>query len=812
MISIDKIVFRCMLVVQKNVYLYPQFIININMRRFLIVAFLVIGVLPVVSQSRLKTQGWEMSFASDGCLEQIVFNGKGGNDTIPFFKGNGSKGPSFYTRVGGKNLVAKWIPDGRYSYRAEIANIECKITYFSHKATPSMKVRLTNLSNVPFQPQKAGLKLGVDTYMDKYPDWFGKYFPTLMRNEKTHFYGYMQNPREHTLGIVSEQPIASWSVDYNLGYQDPAPHWFMGHRIESLNLDLINQLPLPARHPQDLYELKQGESKEWVISFVNVGNINNLEQALTKVAAIPMIFAEKTSYISSEEAVFEVTGRNPVVTIEDDKGKLLKFTSRSSGDGKTLVKTVLPSEGLYTVRASAGDKTAEAILTAHRSWQWVFEKARLATLKYHQKPTSHAESWYGFYTAFIAAKYFPNKSVDTKVNDYFGLLFSKLHDQTKMTPIYLPNRIQNTSTTIGMLVDRYEAYGNADDLKKATQLADWLMNNWQRNDGAYFNHGVVYTSVIYVAKSMLELAVAEKAAGETEAYRRHYDSAKRAIDQLVKSQGDFETEGEITFEDGMISCSALQIGMLALLQEDDGERRHYTQAMLNILNSHSCLTQLRVPDARRRQGTMRYWEAQYDVFLLPNMFNSPHGWSGWRAYATYYAYLLTGDEKWLMQTFNAMGAFANLIDYKTGDLRWAFVVDPYVEAEQACSADSKYTFSDVSLGNPHPRLYDTRKYIFGERYVNMISDWQTVNSQDNDVHEVFKCMGEAVLTNAFVVERADGTYGAYNCKVKREGNTLIVTPDEKQITRLHCNLKKACTVSFAGKKTKTNGAVLSWLF
>ena len=98
--------------------------------------------------------------------------------------------------------------------------------------------------------------MGIDTYMDKYPDWFGKYFPTLMMNEKTHFYGYLQTPSGHTLGVVSPQPVASWSVDYNLGYQDPAPHWFMGHRIESLNLDLMNALPLPQHCPQDLWILK----------------------------------------------------------------------------------------------------------------------------------------------------------------------------------------------------------------------------------------------------------------------------------------------------------------------------------------------------------------------------------------------------------------------------------------------------------------------------------------------------------------------------------------------------------------------------
>ena len=782
------------------------------MKRILLSVLIVASALNMQAQNKLRASDWEMSISPEGCIERIVFNGKASKDTIPFFSGKENCGPSFYTRMADKNTIASWVPDGRYSYRAEIGGIECKLTYFNYKGVPSMKVKLTNLSNTLFQPQKAGLKMGIDTYMDKYPDWFGKYFPTLMRNERTHFYGYLQNPNEHTLGLVSEQPIASWSVDYNLGYQDPTPHWFMGHRIESLNLDLLNRLPLPERHPQNLYELRQNESKEWVISFVNVGSLDNLEKAITKVADIPMIYAEQTSYRPGEEAVFEVVGKTPVITVKDDKGNPLKATVKTSGANKTQVKVTLPEVGLYTVHVNAGGKEAEAILDAHHTWEWTFEKGRLNALKYHQKPTSHAESWYGFYTAFIAAKYFPDAKQDKEVSNYFEVLFDKLHDTTKMEPLYHANRIQNTSTTIGMLVDKYEAYGKKEDLEKAMLLGDWLMRNWQREDGAYYNHGTVYTSVIYVAKSMLELAIVEKEAGKQDAFTRHYESAKRAIDQLVASQGDFQTEGELTFEDGMISCSALQIGMLALMQEDATARKHYTDAMLDILNSHSCLTQLRVPDARRRQGTMRYWEAQYDVFMLPNMFNSPHGWSGWRAYATYYAYLLTGEEKWLMQTFNAMGAFANLIDYKTGDLRWAFVVDPYIEAEQACSADSKLTFSDLSFGNPHPQLYDTRHFIFGESYVNMISDWQTINSQDNDVHEVFKCMGEAVLTNAFIVERPDGTIIGYNCKVKKEGNKLMVTANEKQITRLHTNLKNPYTISFRGNQKQTKAGTLDWLF
>lgn len=262
----------------------------------------------------------------------------------------------------------------------------------------------------------------------------------------------------------------------------------------------------------------------------------------------------------------------------------------------------------------------------------------------------------------------------------------------------------------------------------------------------------------------------------------------------------------------MISCSALQIGMLALMQKDETKRKAYTNAMLNILHSHDCLTQLRVPDARRRGGTMRYWEAQYDVQMLPNMFNSPHGWSGWRTYATYYAYLLTGDERWLRETYNAMGAFSNLIDYRTGKLRWAFVVDPYIKVKQTCSADTNVTADSLSFGNPHPELYETRNYVIGEQYIDIISDWQTVNTQDNDVHELFKCMSEVMLTNAFLVEQKDGSIKGYNCSVPVSNGKITVHSTEKQICNLHCNFIHPHQVTFNSKTQKLPSHFCGWAF
>ena len=82
-----------------------------------------------------------------------------------------------------------------------------------------------------------------------------------------------------------------------------------------------------------------------------------------------------------------------------------------------------------------------------------------------------------------------------------------------------------------------------------------------------------------------------------------WEGAKRAIEHLVAANGDLETEGQITYEDGMISCSALQLGEMALRSKNAKDRQRYTEAMLKLLDGHDCLTQLRIPAARRRRHT-----------------------------------------------------------------------------------------------------------------------------------------------------------------------------------------------------------------
>lgn len=668
----------------------------------------------------------------------------------------------------------------------------------------TVTLSIRNTRHTPFQPLKAGLKLGVDTYMDTYPEWYGKFFPTLAVCEPDHFYGYMQSPDGKMKAVLSADPIASWSLDYNMGYPDYTQdnRWFYGHRIECLNLDMLCRGPLPDHNPR-LWKLEPGEQRTWTVKIIDLDNPDSFEETVYRHVGAPVLVMEQTSCSPGDSIEIKVWGKAPRLTVEEKEIGLQKVDTAL---WRGFYRATDP--GIKNIGLTDGCRQAHGTVVVRYPWSSTMRLARDAVARYKQKPTSHVESWYGFHTAFDAARIMPDPGIDSVLNKRFDLILDKVFDRKSGSPYKFHWRIQNVSSTIGMLADRYLAFGNPADLDLGERMAAYLMK-CQRDDGAYMNGHTDYTSVIYPAKSLLEFADVERSAGRKKQAARLEASAKRAIDHLATADGDLETEGQMTYEDGMISCSALQLGELALRSKDVRDRQRYTEAMLRLLDGHDCLTQLRVPDGRRRGGTLRFWEAQYDVFMLPNMISSPHGWSAWRAYATYYAYLLTGEERWLRETFDAASAFAALIDHKSGDLNWAFVVDPYVRALQVCEPDPGFTADDDTYGNPHPELYPNREIVVGEQYVPMIADWQTIVSSDNDVHECFKFIAEAVLCNAFIIERADGSIASYNCTIKKDGNTLKVKANEPQITTLYTNLHTHYKIDYEGD-IKAIGRVIDY--
>lgn len=343
--------------------------------------------------------------------------------------------------------------------------------------------------------------------------------------------------------------------------------------------------------------------------------------------------------------------------------------------------------GLYHIVArGTNGKRSQASFYVRKPYSWYMDKAMQAVIDYPQRASkSHCEAWYGFYTTYLGATHLPDHPSIKPADEQFQAIFDAILDPETLDLLEVTHRIQNISSLIGILVARYGAFNDDQDIQKAIRLAGNLMQA-QSPDGPYRAGRTHYTSVIYPAKSMMELLdVLETSGLKSEhlaAYEKIAASVKLAIDELERNRTNVQTEGEMTFEDGMISCTALQLAAFALRQTDAQQRERYSAAAIDILTQHECLQQLVIPDARMRSGTHRFWEAQYDVMIGNNFLNSPHGWSSWATYANYYAYLLTGKAKYLIRTFNGLDAAMQSIGQATGKLRWAFMVNPYVQVKQ----------------------------------------------------------------------------------------------------------------------------------
>ena len=228
-------------------------------------------------------------------------------------------------------------------------------------------------------------------------------------------------------------------------------------------------------------------------------------------------------------------------------------------------------------------------------------QARKESLLHKQYASSHLEQWLGLETDALARIYLPDAELDAQTDKRLKEILNLQWNLTTKTPSNIPIKVRylvNTAQMAGILAYRYMADRDPYWLDLASGFADYVVS-LQWPDGNYDN----YTSVAYPVKSVMTVMAAEKLASATDeryraAYQRHYISAKKAMDFLVRSQDNLTTEGENTFEDGMISCSGTQLAMFALLQTDAAERRRYAEASRKMLFSHHCLEQLLIPDSR----------------------------------------------------------------------------------------------------------------------------------------------------------------------------------------------------------------------
>lgn len=779
-----------------------------------------------------------VSFSESGIIRELKYP----DEIVEFRKDSVCEGPALY--LSGKKVRLGKAVAGRkqVSFTGKTQDAETEMTYSLNRDALVITAKIRNLTQKELPVGRFTLRLGINTEMDSYPHWNEVYFPTLMRCEKNFFWGYFMNPSGNILVVSSPDPVASWRHTYTMADHE-VPHG--GHMIYTTNLDLIHKGPLPPRHPQEPSILKAGEEREWTVYLKPVVTLGDVKPAVSRLCNAVMVDADE--YTISGEGSFNIrlTGNVRSLkfitpqgsSVEKDPAEIIDFTPES-GHGKYRL-----------IAESKSGRVSEAVFSVRQPWGWYMQQARLNAIEQEQKAGSHTESWYGLFSMFLAQKYFPDETLLKITLDKFNELYPLMYDQQDMPKkiivfgnLDLSGRIQNSACMASLLAAIYSTVNDTSYLARASRICDFLITK-QDSRGAYRSGGNVhYTSVVYIAKSILEVCSFEKLLAREnniwqQRYERHFASAKQAVDELARSLDNIETEGELTYEDGMISCSYAQTSLMATLESDPVKKKEYLEAAQYLRKGHRCLSQLIVPDSRMNGASLRFWESQFDILSYANIVSSPHGWSAWRIYGLYYLYLETGDPDLLNQIFNALGSCVQVIDEKTGELRWGFCVDPFVEGDDRCNmttAEFSAMKADGKPVAPHNSLHGNllvkdhssevrenrglrRDTVIGEDYLPMISQWYKAEPDtwvtgywgldggccDNDVHEIFKCMEEVVLCNAFIVELQDGSYKGYNCSVKADGRSLQVFPSEETISRVHFNLKKEkeATIFLPGGKT-----------
>ncbi|MGC9345156.1 MAG: hypothetical protein ACP5E3_20795, partial [Bacteroidales bacterium] len=303
--------------------------------------------------SLLKNENWNLSINKNGTIASLTY--RQSNFTVPFYNGKNA-GPLLYLKEDDQTVILPLSVKETAMQTGYYDNISYSLGYKEENGRLLVVAKVRNNRNTPFQPTTFGLKLGLDTYMDEYPNWESKLFPTLLRCEKNHFWGYFMSPLGKILLIASPDPVASWSHDYSQSWGIP-PYQFQGHRITSVNIDLINALPLPERHPQNLWQLMPGEEKIFRFYFEHIEKLDNVLQKTSIINKAPMLNLPKTAIPKNGEIEFSVYAQSlPNIKITDPEDKKNDLSPYSQCGNKYYFRYEDTfHEGIYNIEAKSPD-------------------------------------------------------------------------------------------------------------------------------------------------------------------------------------------------------------------------------------------------------------------------------------------------------------------------------------------------------------------------------------------------------------------------------------------------------------------------
>lgn len=347
---------------------------------------------------------------NDGSLNAIVTD----DYSIAF---NPKKGPRFYIESNGKVAYLNLTPEGG-AFSTKQHDIHYSLAYLEQDRHVDIIATIENKSEAAFTPDAMGLSLGIDTYMMAYPQWNEVFFPTMLRCEKSSFWGYFMSPEQRIVAITCNTAVAAWELDYNkFGDEDGEGDY--GHRIHTAKLMLLTTKPLPARHPQHLNVLQPNERLSWTFRIFTVEDLEQLPQTIHDIAGLPNLSFDRYVYSLNEEACVNVT-------CSDAYSLRVTYPSGKIVESQTFL---LDEYGSYTVTClSENGIELEANVFCRKPYLWYLERARENAIQSPQKASTHAESWYGHFSNFLAKKHKPMPELDRLAQMNFDEIMPLMYD------------------------------------------------------------------------------------------------------------------------------------------------------------------------------------------------------------------------------------------------------------------------------------------------------------------------------------------------------------------------------------------------
>jgi hypothetical protein len=366
-----------------------------------------------------EKQGLKMELSPSGRISSLTLPSKD-KDEIQFRTGGYHAGPSWI--IDGQKVRLSQKNSDELLFSGKQGDVAYSIEYKKDGEKLAIVASLKNEGQKTFKPDAARLMLGVNAEMIKYPDWNDKFFPTLIRGEKTHLWGYFMSPKGRVLTISSPDPIASWNYEYQP----------QRHRIYTVSLDMLHKLPLPERHPQDLTELQPGEEKTWTIFLQEVDSLADVKPVVSSNVNAPMIDIDRYTIADGEQSVVSViSGETVRLTVTDPEGNTSTVKPRKDRSAELYHYSLKPKSGIgqYTLRAkNKSGKITEASVYVRHPWSWYIKQARKEAIRIPQKASTHTESWLGHYATMAARRYFPDEKMDTLAEENFRTILPLMYD------------------------------------------------------------------------------------------------------------------------------------------------------------------------------------------------------------------------------------------------------------------------------------------------------------------------------------------------------------------------------------------------